>query len=124
MAEFAPFTEAIDYTLAAYRAAGVQAAGTLADLNTPGVLVVPAGITEAVLDGSMVNVSLTVFLVAAGHDAHAVASLDQLHQVGRQLSLVGPQSTAVSITAPNHNLAGLPALQSTINLEVRNEHGD
>ena len=118
MAEFAPFTEAIDYTLATWRQAGAQAAGTLADLNTPGVLVVPQSLGDTTLDGSKVNVTLTVYLVAAGHDAAAVASLDELWNTGRRHGLVGVQAKAVSLTAPSHNMAGLPALETTINLEV------
>lgn len=114
----APFTEAITHVLEAYRAAKVHAADTLADLLTPGVLVVPAGIEDNRLDASVVNVELTLYLVAAGYDSHAVASLDQLLATGRQLGLVGPTAHAVSLTAPNHNAGGLPALETTINLEV------
>lgn len=121
MAEFAPFTEATTYVVDAYATAGVQAASSLADLLTPGVLVLPESIGEASVDGSTVTVGLTLFLVAAGHDAHAVASLDQLLDAGRQLGLVGPSCQAVSLVSPNHNAGGLPALETTIHLTVRNE---
>ena len=115
------FGDAITWALEQLHAAGINAASDPADLNTPGVWVVPAKATSPTLGDALDEVTLTLYLVAASiHGPDAIAHLDalaaQVHQVIRLRTL-----DAVQVSLPNHHPAGLPAYKTTITVHVTKE---
>ena len=115
------FGTAITWALEQLHAAGINAADDPADLNTPGVWVIPDRATMPTLDDELTETTLTLYLVAASiHGPDAIASLDalatQVHQVIRLRTL-----DAVQVSLPNHNPAGLPAYKTTTTVHVTKE---
>lgn len=115
------FGEAITWTLEQLHAASINAAADPADLNTPGVWVVPQRATLPTLDDDLTDVSLSLYLVAGalpGPDA--VDALDALTRQVNQVIRVR-DVTAVQVSLPNHNPGGLPAYRATTTLHITKE---
>lgn len=113
------FAEALTWTVDKLQTAGINAAIDPADLNTPGVWVVPATSERTTLDDQSSEVTLTLYLVAGSMPIpHALDALDALaanvHKVIRLRRL-----DAVQVALPNHNPAGLPAYRTTITLDIK-----
>ena len=113
------FAEALTWTVDQLHAAGINAAIDPADVNTPGVWIVPATGERTTLDDQSAEVSLTLYLVAGSMPIpHALDALDALaanvHKVIRLRRL-----DAVQVALPNHNPAGLPAYRTTITLDIK-----
>lgn len=115
------FGSAITWTLEQLHAAGINAAIDPADLNTPGVWVVPGRATQPTLDDGTTEVTLTLYLVAGtGVGFDAINSLDALTQRVQDVIHVR-DVTAVQVALPNHNPAGLPAYRATATLHTTKE---
>ena len=115
------FGEAITWALDTLHAAGINAASDPADLNTPGVWVVPAKATSPTLGDALDEVTLTLYLVAGSlPGTEAVTQLDaltaQVHQVIRIHAV-----EAVQVSLPNHNPAGLPAYKASTTVHITKE---
>ena len=115
------FGDAITWTLEQLRPAGINAAADPADLNTPGVWVVPGRAVLPTLDDDLTETTITLYLVAGSLPSNeAIASLDALTAQVAQVVRVRDVE-AVQVSLPNHNPAGLPAYRATATLHITKE---
>ena len=112
------FAEAISWAVTQLHTANLNACSDPADLNTPGVWVVPATSARRTLDQAAREVTLTVYLVTGSTATPAILdSLDNLAAAVDTVLTLGDLE-AVTLSLPNHNLSGLPAYRSTTTVTV------
>ncbi|MFT3876195.1 MAG: hypothetical protein QM708_07225 [Propioniciclava sp.] len=113
------FGEAVSWVVAQLAAAGISAAADPADLNTPGVWVLPDTSTASTLDDQLHEVTILLYLIVGSLPAtDALAALDGL-LAGVRAAIRVRSVQAVTVALPNHNPAGLPAYRATINLDIK-----
>lgn len=113
------FTEALDWLAGQLDAAGIPAAIDPADLQVPGVWLVPGTMTAPTQAGhARQDVTCHLYLVTGNAGArHDLAALDQLATAVAGV-LVIRDLEAVRVSLPNHTPGGAPGYHTTTTVTI------
>lgn len=113
------FSKAITWAVDKLRAAGLNACADPADLNTPGIWVAPDRIVYLTLSGDVAEVTMTLYLVTGSGATPAILNtLDSLAAAVASVIELADPLEAITLSLPNHNLAGMPAYRTTVTLTL------